>query len=138
MAVDAGLHRLLAGDLTRPHEPRGVVAFAHGSGSSRLSPRNRAVSAALNRAGIATLLFDLLTPAEETDRHNVFDIALLAHRLVRPASSENAGPASAACTSARSSAAIAPPRSVTRSSRASRNATSTPSRVMCTSVSTCR
>ena len=92
VAIDAGPHLLLAGDLTLPTEPRGVVAFAHGSGSSRLSPRNRAVAAALNRAGIATLLFDLLTPAEETDRANVFDIALLA----RPAAGRDALAARAA------------------------------------------
>jgi dienelactone hydrolase len=56
--------------------------FAHGSGSSRLSPRNSAVAGALNAQGMATLLFDLLTPDEERDRANVFDIALLADRLV--------------------------------------------------------
>jgi pimeloyl-ACP methyl ester carboxylesterase len=59
-----------------------IVAFAHGSGSSRLSPRNVAVASALGARGIATLLFDLLTPAEESDRANVFDIPLLADRLV--------------------------------------------------------
>jgi pimeloyl-ACP methyl ester carboxylesterase len=58
------------------------VVFAHGSGSSRLSPRNKRVAASLNEAAIATLLFDLLTPEEENDRANVFDIALLADRLV--------------------------------------------------------
>jgi putative phosphoribosyl transferase len=57
------------------------VIFAHGSGSSRHSPRNRYVAAVLARAGLATLLFDLLTPAEEADRANVFDIGLLASRL---------------------------------------------------------
>ena len=59
-----------------------MVIFVHGSGSSRLSPRNRSVASALNVRGIATLLFDLLTPDEETDRANVFDIHLLANRLV--------------------------------------------------------
>ena len=59
-----------------------VVAFAHGSGSSRLSPRNAAVAGALNHHRLATLLFDLLTPAEEVDRANVFDIPLLSRRLV--------------------------------------------------------
>jgi predicted phosphoribosyltransferase/dienelactone hydrolase len=75
---------VLAGDLTAPArgEARGVIAFAHGSGSSRLSPRNRQVAVALNEAGLATLLFDLLTPEEEVDRANVFDIPLLARRLV--------------------------------------------------------
>jgi putative phosphoribosyl transferase len=73
----------LAGDLTVPARgARGVIAFAHGSGSSRLSHRNRQVAGALNEAGFATLLFDLLTPQEEVDRANVFDIPLLALRLV--------------------------------------------------------
>ena len=58
------------------------MVFAHGSGSSRHSPRNRFVAAGLNRAGLATLLFDLLTDAEESDRANVFDTGLLAGRLV--------------------------------------------------------
>jgi alpha-beta hydrolase superfamily lysophospholipase len=58
------------------------VVFAHGSGSSRRSPRNRAVARALNEAGFATLLLDLLTPAEEAQRANVLDIELLASRLV--------------------------------------------------------
>jgi predicted phosphoribosyltransferase/dienelactone hydrolase len=73
-----------AGDLTVPAgaQARGVIAFAHGSGSSRLSPRNRQVAGALNEAGFATLLFDLLTPQEEVDRANVFDVPLLARRLV--------------------------------------------------------
>jgi putative phosphoribosyl transferase len=57
------------------------VVFAHGSGSSRHSPRNNAVAEAFAKRGIATLLFDLLTPEEETDRGNVFDILLLAGRL---------------------------------------------------------
>ena len=56
--------------------------FVHGSGSGRFSPRNRAVAGALNAQGIATLLFDLLTPDEERDRANVFDIPLLAARLI--------------------------------------------------------
>ncbi|MGB8649712.1 MAG: phosphoribosyltransferase family protein [Mycobacteriales bacterium] len=72
----------LPGRLTLPAAARGVVVFAHGSGSSRHSPRNRAVAAAMNRSGLGTLLFDLLTPAEEVDRENVFDIGLLAGRLV--------------------------------------------------------
>ncbi|WP_406184841.1 phosphoribosyltransferase family protein [Streptomyces sp. NBC_01006] len=81
VAVEAaGLH--LPGDLTLPPGASAVVAFAHGSGSSRHSPRNRQVAAALNRAGLGTLLFDLLTPAEEADRSNVFDIDTLAARLV--------------------------------------------------------
>ncbi|HXQ22718.1 MAG TPA: dienelactone hydrolase family protein [Candidatus Acidoferrales bacterium] len=60
----------------------GIVVFAHGSGSSRLSPRNTAVAGVLRAAGIATLLFDLLTETEATDRANVFDIDLLAQRLL--------------------------------------------------------
>jgi putative phosphoribosyl transferase len=72
----------LAGTLTVPKAAFSLVVFAHGSGSSRLSPRNRAVASALNAHGIATLLFDLLTAAEEADRANVFDIPLLADRLV--------------------------------------------------------
>lgn len=72
----------LAGSLTVPDDANGLVLFAHGSGSSRHSPRNRLVADALNRRGMATLLFDLLMPGEEGDRRNVFDIELLAHRLV--------------------------------------------------------
>lgn len=72
----------LAGTLQVPGSAYALIAFAHGSGSSRLSPRNRAVANALNHRGVATLLFDLLTPAEESDRSNVFDIPLLADRLV--------------------------------------------------------
>ena len=72
----------LAGTLRIPGDAKALVVFAHGSGSSRLSPRNVAVAQALNEAGIATLLFDLLTPDEEADRSNVFDIPLLAERLV--------------------------------------------------------
>lgn len=73
---------LLAGDLTIPAQADGVVVFAHGSGSSRSSPRNRKVAEALNEAGLGTLLFDLLTGEEERARANVFDIPLLAERLV--------------------------------------------------------
>jgi putative phosphoribosyl transferase len=73
----------LPGDLTVPAAARGLVVFAHGSGSSRQSPRNRAVAQALAEAGMATLLFDLLTEAEAEDRANVFDIDLLAERLVQ-------------------------------------------------------
>lgn len=72
---------VLAGDLSLPASPAGLVIFAHGSGSSRLSPRNRAVAASLARAGLATLLFDLLTPGEAADRAKVFDIPLLGERL---------------------------------------------------------
>ena len=72
----------LAGDLRLPEPAAGLVIFAHGSGSSRLSPRNRQVAEALNEAGFATLLFDLLTTEEELDRAKVFDIGLLAERLL--------------------------------------------------------
>jgi len=76
----------LAGTLTLPERPRAAIAFAHGSGSSRFSPRNRAVAGVLNRAGFATLLLDLLTPEEERvdayTAHLRFNIGLLAQRLV--------------------------------------------------------
>jgi dienelactone hydrolase len=65
-----------------PALAKGLVIFAHGSGSGRLSPRNNQVAAALRGSGVATLLLDLLTPAEEQDRRNVFDIPLLASRLL--------------------------------------------------------
>jgi len=72
----------LPGDLHVPMNAGALIVFAHGSGSSRLSPRNRAVARAFNERGMATLLFDLLDPAEERDRRNVFDIPLLAERLI--------------------------------------------------------
>lgn len=71
----------LPGDLDVPAGARGIVVFAHGSGSSRKSPRNRFVADELHRAGCATLLFDLLTEPEAGRRALVFDIALLALRL---------------------------------------------------------
>ncbi len=71
----------LGATLGVPAEPRGLVVFAHGSGSSRLSPRNRFVAEALNRRGIATVLADLLTEPEAESRGNVFDVELLADRL---------------------------------------------------------
>ena len=69
------------GHLHLPATPTGVVLFVHGSGSSRHSPRNQFVADELFRAGLGTLLFDLLTPEEESDRANVFNIELLARRL---------------------------------------------------------
>ncbi len=72
----------LAGHLTVAAGAAGLVLFVHGSGSSRHSPRNRLVAGVMNSAGLGTLLFDLLTPAEELDRGNVFDIELLAGRLL--------------------------------------------------------
>ncbi|GHC34609.1 phosphoribosyltransferase family protein [Streptomyces cinnamoneus] len=80
LPVDGG-RVALAGDLTMPAGAAGLVVFAHGSGSSRLSPRNRAVAQALSDAGLGTLLFDLLTPLEENDRANVFAVEPLARRL---------------------------------------------------------
>ncbi len=71
----------LGGRLTIPAGSKGTVIFVHGSGSSRHSPRNRHVAELLNRAGLGTLLFDLLTVPEESDRANVFDIHLLVDRL---------------------------------------------------------
>lgn len=78
--VVIGPHRLRA-FLDVPEKAAGLVIFAHGSGSGRLSPRNQHVAAGLNRFGLATLLVDLLTPEEELDRRNVFDVRLLAGRL---------------------------------------------------------
>lgn len=71
----------LMGRLTIPRGPKGTVLFAHGSGSSRHSPRNRCVASVLHEAGLATLLLDLLTPAEEQDPSRVVDVRLLAGRL---------------------------------------------------------
>lgn len=76
----------LTGELTMPRETAGVVIFAHGSGSSRHSPRNQFVARIIRDAGLGTLLFDLLTPAEEAaeavTRHLRFNIELLAERLI--------------------------------------------------------
>ena len=72
----------LQGTLTLPPASRGVVVFAHGSGSSSLSPRNVYVARILADAGIATLLFDLLTIGEDSDYANRFDIPLLKARLI--------------------------------------------------------
>lgn len=77
---------LLDGDLGVPPGAQGVVVFAHGSGSGRHSPRNRYVASVLRRAGLATLLMDLLTPDEERadagTRHLRFDVGMLSERLV--------------------------------------------------------
>lgn len=69
------------GLLASPEEPRGIIVFAHGSGSGRLSPRNNYVARELRQAGFATLLMDLLTPGEDSDFARRFDIDLLAGRL---------------------------------------------------------
>ncbi|GHF34508.1 hypothetical protein GCM10018790_10280 [Kitasatospora xanthocidica] len=88
----------LAGRLTVPAGALGVVVFAHGSGSGRRSPRNRYVAEQLNRAGLATLLFDLLTEAEEPDRRKVFDVGLLGSRLTAVARHLGAGADSASAS----------------------------------------
>jgi len=80
--IPAGGGLELLADLVVPESPGGLVVFAHGTGSSRHSPRNRLVARALNERRLATLLFDLLTVDEERDRANVFHISLLAERLV--------------------------------------------------------
>jgi dienelactone hydrolase len=71
----------MEGMLELPHDAAGVVLFAHGSGSSRLSPRNNHVARVLRDAGIGTLLLDLLTPDEDRQVRNRFDISLLTRRL---------------------------------------------------------
>jgi len=90
----------LDGDLTLPPHPRAVVLFAHGSGSSRFSARNKRVAAALQERGFATLLIDLLTPNEESiDVHTAeyrFDISRLADRLIGAAAWLETEPATAA------------------------------------------
>jgi len=73
--------RRLSGVMHVPTDARGVVAFAHGSGSGRFSPRNQFVAGVLDEAGLATLLLDLLEEAESDDQRKVFDIKLLAERL---------------------------------------------------------
>ena len=72
----------LSGFLGVPTQSKGIVLFAHGSGSGRFSPRNRFVAQHLQEGGIGTLLIDLLTREEEEDRRNVFDIDLLADRVL--------------------------------------------------------
>jgi putative phosphoribosyl transferase len=88
---------VLRGHLDLPAGARGVVLFAHGSGSSRLSRRNRYVAAQLRASGLGTLLFDLLTPEEETDRRRVFDIPLLGSRLAQVGHWLLARPEAASC-----------------------------------------
>src|SRR5213594_147479 len=84
--IQAG-HAVLSGNLNIPEGAAALVLFAHGSGSSRHSPRNQFVARTLNDAGLATLLFDLLTPEEEAadvrTREHRFNISLLAERLVQ-------------------------------------------------------
>jgi putative phosphoribosyl transferase len=81
IAVQAGGAQV-AGHLTVPYGAHGLVVFAHGSGSSRLSTRNRYVASVLNEAGFGTVLFDLLSVHEAADRAKVFDVGLLASRLL--------------------------------------------------------
>ncbi|MBI2869663.1 MAG: dienelactone hydrolase family protein [Chloroflexi bacterium] len=99
VSIPAGKLKL-EGNLGVPPHARGLVLFAHGSGSSRFSPRNRSVARVLRDAGIATLLFDLLTPAEEAeDMHTArlrFDIELLSRRLVQATDWAQQGPETAA------------------------------------------
>jgi pimeloyl-ACP methyl ester carboxylesterase len=122
LAIPAG-DVVLAGDLVLPEDARGLVVFVHGSGSSRLSPRNRFVADRLNAAALGTLLFDLLTEGEARDRANVFDIDLLTQRLVavvswlrgQPATAglpiglfgASTGAAAAICAAARTGRAVA-------------------------------
>jgi dienelactone hydrolase len=84
--IGSGAHHL-TGDLVIPSDAVAIVVFAHGSGSSRLSPRNRAVAQYLHHRGLATLLLDLLTPAEEqrdvVTREHRFDIAMLGERVIQ-------------------------------------------------------
>jgi putative phosphoribosyl transferase len=83
--IPAG-ERTVTGSLRLVENPLGVVVFAHGSGSGRHSPRNQAVARALGDRGLVTLLMDLLTPEEELDRANVFDVELLGDRLLEATS----------------------------------------------------
>jgi putative phosphoribosyl transferase len=107
---------ILEGDLVLPERASGVVLFAHGSGSSRHSPRNRQIAGTLNRAGMGTLLVDLLAPAEEeADRFtgiHRFDIDLLTPRLIAAIDWLRAGPAASLriglfCASTGAAAALA-------------------------------
>jgi putative phosphoribosyl transferase len=82
ISIPIDKQRRLPGVFSASDSPLGIIIFAHGSGSSRYSPRNQAVAEHLNRNALATLLFDLLTEEESEDRSNVFDIALLGKRLL--------------------------------------------------------
>jgi len=85
VAIPAAHGVLLPGTLRVPAGPAAIVVFAHGSGSSRLSSRNRSVAERLGAQGLATLLFDLLTEEEASERANVFDLELLSGRLLAAA-----------------------------------------------------
>ena len=95
--------------LPLPENPRGIVVFVHGSGSSRHSPRNRYVAGVLNDAGLGTLLFDLLTPEEELRRANAFDVRLLTVRLTGITRWLHRHPAATASLWATSARALAQP-----------------------------
>lgn len=86
VVITIDVRNIIEGSLTIPKEPKGIVIFAHGSGSSRYSPRNKYVAQVLNDSGIATLLVDLLTSEEEKidniTREQRFDIKLLSRRLI--------------------------------------------------------
>ncbi|MBW3545415.1 MAG: dienelactone hydrolase family protein [Bacteroidetes bacterium] len=82
ITIPVGRDVHLEGELILPENARGLIIFSHGSGSSRHSPRNQQVAAALHPQGWATLLFDLLTEEEDQDRERRFDIELLTERLV--------------------------------------------------------
>ena len=86
VVIKIDVRNIIEGSLTIPKEPKGIVIFAHGSGSSRYSPRNKYVAQVLNESGIATLLVDLLTTEEEKidniTREQRFDIKLLSRRLI--------------------------------------------------------
>jgi putative phosphoribosyl transferase len=73
---------ILDGELTIPEGAKAIVVFSHGSGSSRHSPRNKFVAQKIQQEGLATLMFDLLTPHEDEDYHKRFDIELLIQRLI--------------------------------------------------------
>ncbi|MFK4296804.1 putative phosphoribosyl transferase [Arthrobacter sp. GAS37] len=88
----------LQGHLHLPRSTAGVVVFAHGSGSGRRSPRNRFVATTLQRAGLGTLLLDLLSPGEELNRANVFNIQLLARRLIAATGWLGRRPDTASCS----------------------------------------
>jgi len=90
--IDAGAVQL-EGELLLPPRAAGVVVFSHGSGSGRYSPRNQFVAAELRRAGIGTLLFDLLTAEEDSDYDLRFDILLLTERLGHAVRSVRGAPA---------------------------------------------
>ncbi len=107
----------LPGELIVPDGASGLVLFAHGSGSSRLSPRNRFVAGSLHGRGLGTLLFDLLSEAEARNRVNVFEIRLLGERLDRPSPGSAPAPTWPRCRSGCSAPAPAPRRPLAAAER---------------------